>query len=299
MNIKDGYISNQSPISQNFVISESKKIRDSLQCFDDNEKIDKDSYLAKINEVFQSSPLLKIEISNSSFKTSIQLNPYGMISGSLRNQQDGYTYFGYQSPDNSVQSIDFLLKPPEEGLIEKYVGRQFRVRFVPETKKYSVRDLGCGNGTFGKVVGSIKIEDSYLINIGNLYLVFVYENEDGEANDQNFKVDDKILIIKVFMENKKDEHRLDSNIKTKYYIGRDKDCDVPIEDSFLSRIHCTVQYRGDKGWFLIDGKLEDNDSDYKPSTNGSWQYLMEDTEIRDGMIFRGCDSLFECHYYQE
>ena len=32
------------------------------------------------------------------------------------------------------------------------------------------------------------------------------------------------------------------------------------------------------------------------STNGTWSYLIEETEIYDGMIFKGNQNLFMCKY---
>lgn len=73
----------------------------------------------------------------------------------------------------------------------------------------------------------------------------------------------------------------------KVYVGRDISCNIIVDDSLLSRVHCTIEYKDDIGWVIYDGRCEDDDpSKYRPSTNGTWLYLIEETLIDDGMIFQ-------------
>ena len=47
-------------------------------------------------------------------------------------------------------------------------------KFAPNNMKYYIKDLGCGYGTFKKISKETKLKDSYLINIGNSYIVFTF-----------------------------------------------------------------------------------------------------------------------------
>ena len=58
-------------------------------------------------------------------------------------------------------------------------GRQFYIQFDPYTREYKIRDLGKGYGAFAKLQGSIVIRDSFLINIGESYVVaYLINNQD-------------------------------------------------------------------------------------------------------------------------
>jgi len=61
-------------------------------------------------------------------------------------------------------------------------GRQFYINFDPIDRLYKIRDLGKGYGAFAKLQGSIIIRDSFLINIGESYVVsyLVQNNEDHD-----------------------------------------------------------------------------------------------------------------------
>ena len=56
----------------------------------------------------------------------------------------------------------------------------------------------------------------------------------------------------------------------------------------LSKTHCMLYY--DNEWRIKDGY------EGKQSTNGTWMYLEEETEINEGMVFKANHNLFECKY---
>lgn len=210
-----------------------------------------------------------------------------MTSGSLRNARDGVTYFGYEKvfPGQKYKNIDFLIKLKNgECDISKYIGIHFQIAFNRNDKKYYIVDLGKGFGTFMKLQNELLLKDNHLINIGNSYIVFSFEDN---PNTQN-------LILKIYNDDKRYDPILleECQLERKYHVGRDSNCDVVIEDNLLSRIHCTIIYRKNR-WSIMDGKgnlKEDG------STNGTWSYLIEETEIYDGMIFKGNQNLFMCKY---
>ena len=54
-------------------------------------------------------------------------------------------------------------------------------------KLYRIRDLGKGYGAFAKLQGSIIIRDSFLINIGESYVVaYLINNQDEYEDSQNY-----------------------------------------------------------------------------------------------------------------
>lgn len=65
-------------------------------------------------------------------------------------------------------------------------GRQFYIMFDPFSREYKIRDLGKGYGAFAKLQGSIVIRDSFLINIGESYVVaYLINNQDEYEDSQN------------------------------------------------------------------------------------------------------------------
>ena len=56
-------------------------------------------------------------------------------------------------------------------------------------------DLGCGFGTFKKLISQTKIKDNFFINIGNSYIVFTF----GDDEKKNYN--SEILYLKVFSPN--------------------------------------------------------------------------------------------------
>ncbi len=69
-------------------------------------------------------------------------------------------------------------------------------------------------------------------------------------------------------------------------IGRLNNCEIPIEDTSLSKCQAHIEYAETRGWVLTDGY------EGKASTNGTWLYLSEETEIDDGFIFKAHQTLF-------
>ena len=70
------------------------------------EKVDKHNFdnISKINEVSKNSPILNIELMSSCFEPKgliLKINPYG-YENSLRRENDGITYFGYEEQQDNV-----------------------------------------------------------------------------------------------------------------------------------------------------------------------------------------------------
>ena len=257
------------------------------------DKIIKDNLIEKKEnekEEQKEKLLLDLEILNSwnlPIGLQLHIDQYG-LKNSIRNKGDGFTYFGFQTEEelNSNPYIDYLLGPKDQEYDKQFIGKHFQIRYDWDTKKYYIKDLGNGFGTFVKLINEEKIKDNLLINIGETYMVFSFINDNENE-----------LMIKIFTGDEQcNTYSFNRDNQECIVIGRDSSlCDVIIEDKMLSRVHCCINYKenknGDKGWFIKDGNLEG-----KKSTNDTWFYSADETLIYDEMIFKTNHILFKCIY---
>ena len=75
------------------------------------------------------------------------------------------------------------MNPMMGGNGSNHQGRQFYIQFDAIDRNYKIRDLGKGYGAFAKLQGSIIIRDSFLINIGESYVVAYLINNQEEYDD--------------------------------------------------------------------------------------------------------------------
>ena len=210
------------------------------------------------------------------------------LENSLRNENDGKIYFGFQKDLNILNNkpyIDYLLQPKDNEYDTKFIGIHFEIRYDEKDLKYYIKDLGSGYGTFIKLDEPLKIKNNLLINIGDTFIVFSFKENNEKKN---------ILILKIFTGNEQSETYEFTSEKKNIIIGRDISSDVYIEDKLLSRKHCYIYYENNNenkdSWFIKDGDLNG-----KKSTNDTWLYSLEDTLIYDQMIFKTNHNLFKCN----
>ena len=253
-------------------------------------------YLKELKKVYEKSPKLTLEILRSyNLKKGeiLKIDAYGMIK-SFRNKKDGYTYFGYY-PNDRKSEVDFILKPIEENFEQRFIGKHFQIKFNPYDLKYYILDLGCGFGTFRKLTIDTIITDNFLINIGNSYIVFTYDDRNNNKNDEDKDIL-KILRLKIFSGTLRSEQVLiNPLIQNRIYIGRDSNNYIIIQDNLLSKVHCTVYFKDNLEWVIQDGYVNELNI-IKPSTNGTWLMLNVETEIKNEMIFKSNQNLFKCKY---
>ena len=253
-------------------------------------------YLKELKKVYEKSPKLTLEILRSyNLKKGeiLKIDAYGMIK-SFRNKKDGYTYFGY-FPNDRKSEVDFILKPIEENFEQRFIGKHFQIKFNPYNLKYYILDLGCGFGTFRKLIIDTIITDNFLINIGNSYIVFTYDDRNNNKNDEDKDIL-KILRLKIFSGTLRSEQVLiNPLIQNRIYIGRDSNNYIIIQDNLLSKVHCTVYFKDNLEWVIQDGYVNELNI-IKPSTNGTWLMLNVETEIKNEMIFKSNQNLFKCKY---
>ena len=209
----------------------------------------------------------------------------GVLENSLRKENDGKIYFGFQEGLDTLKEkpfIDYSLLPKNREYDEKYIGIHFQIRYDEINYKYYLKDLGSGYGTFIKLTDSIKIKNNLLINVGDTFIVFIF-NEDEKNNN--------IIVLKIFTGKEENKiYEFNSKEKSNITIGRDISNEVQIEDRMLSRKHCHIYFKKDEGeWYIKDGDLEG-----KKSTNDTWLYSLEDTLIYDQMIFKTNHNMFKC-----
>ena len=248
---------------------------------------------------------LDILCSGKDQKSSLlTITPHG-ISNNPRNTNDGITYFGFEE-QKGEHDIDYLIKPKEDKYDSRFIGKHFQIKFNHNDMTYYLKDLGHGFGTFIKITTWTRISNNMLLNIGENYIVFtlgfeeeLLMSEKCGVNDDNKERYCNMINVKIFSGNIK--HGVLSFLpeKSPITMGRSQECEILIDDSMLSRVHCSVEYRND-GWFIIDGQkmeMKDKDKDvYKNSTNGTWVYAFEDTKIEEGMIFKANHNLFTCSF---
>ena len=243
-----------------------------------NEKTEKNKKndISKESKKENENNCLDLEILNSwnlPIGLQLHLDEFG-LKNSIRNKGDGFTYFGFQTEEslNTEPFIDYLLGPKDQEYDEQFVGKHFQIRYDNDTKKYYIKDLGNGFGTFIKLINEQKIKDNLLINIGETYIVFSFNNDNENE-----------IIIKLFSGEEQ---------QNTYTFNSDNQKCIIIDDKMLSRVHCCINYKEkgeEKGWYIKDGNLQG-----KKSTNDTWFYSAEETLIYNQMIFKTNHNLFKC-----
>ena len=284
-----------------------------------------------LNKIKNSSPVLQLKIMNSNtcFKkgTKLIITCQGLKNG-LNKRKDGYSYFGYYPYNMSIPLDDENNKMIDCNLASKNsnknenihddsinnLGRHFVIEYHIETKKYIIKDLGIGYGTFVRINSIHTLKDNQLINIGQIFIL-VYITEKGENFITNTINDSKVNNNQINNNNNTNNNNSISSkgnqLKLKIYgvnnngdtfyfmpqkrnitIGRYELADIQLNDKLLSQIHCMINYTENDGWKLIDGQQN------KPSTNGTWIYINAQYEIYDKMIFKTNQTIFQASIFQ-
>ena len=160
-----------------------------------------------------------------------------------------------------------------------------------------VRDLGTGYGTFSRVDAPQILTSNSLISIGTSFLLIQLGQESQSrpsaafADLTNFASNSSgknSLKIRVFGGVSHGQtFNLDPQSKRTAVMGRVDECDLVVEDSILSKKHCTFSYDStQQKWSVNDG------FNLRSSLNGTWIYLSQEQPIRDNLTFRVSDILF-------
>lgn len=195
--------------------------------------------------------------------TEYRINPGG-YEGSTRLPKDGYVYFG-----NSHDKSDIVIHDAEAS-----ENNHMLIKYEPSKKKYFLKDLGEGTGTFVKITKPFVLKNGNVVSFGESHMLV-------QLNTNNSDISLK------FLEGPKADEVLtftpdDSEIQ----IGRIQDCKVVFNDSSLSRYQLVLKFNDQSGWSLEDG------NGVKGSTNGTWLFAEDLFEIHDGLLFKVGQTLF-------
>ena len=172
--------------------------------------------------------------------------------------------------------------------IEKNKSAFFKIFYDFDKHIYYLLDLGVGYGTFFKIEEDIAIKENTIINIGECYLIFSFRQTNIENEEEIINEDD--LYLKIYSNEIEYEPMIIPANDRIYQIGRSDKCEIYIRDRMLSRIHCIIFYI-DNNWYIKDGNENGNES-----TNGTWLYANEETEIKEGMRFKSNSCNFYCKF---
>ena len=188
-----------------------------------------------LSKIKNSSPVLQLKIMNSNtcFKkgTKLIITCQGLKNG-LNNRKDGYAYFGYYPYNMSIPLDDDNNKMIDCNLASKNsynnenlhddsvnnLGRHFVIEYHIETKRYIIKDLGIGYGTFVRINSIHTLKDNQLINIGQIFIL-VYITEKGENFITNTINDSKINNTQINNNNTNNNsiNSKDNQLKLKIY----------------------------------------------------------------------------------
>lgn len=116
--------------------------------------------------------------------------------------------------------------------------------------------------------------------MGDVHIFVTLYPPDDEIRGQPFQT----LHLKC-ISNHRNGHDFESNIsemrngQREILIGRAPECDLSINDRLLSKVQCHIRVMFDPDdlsnydWVIVDGHNQ------KTSTNGTWIYISQDTEI--------------------
>ena len=253
------------------------------------------NYLSKKGS-YKSLNLVVVSTSLNFSKNTFNIDPEGMLpQGESTPLGDGFVLFGYEPMPTFEQDIeevnleqrksiyDFVFPTDKENSISLNEFPSFAIYFDTKSENYYIQDFNMGIGALMKVK-KFKIENNTLINVGTNYLVVCIEKEKFIIKIFNNSIlanngqEDKKFITKEFKILKKD---------FSLTIGRNKKCDVCIEDMMMSKVQSTIKYvHKEKSFYLFDGNIQ------KESMNGTWAYILKPVLITDNFVFKAEHTLF-------
>lgn len=197
--------------------------------------------------------------------TKIYINAAGIRGGKRR---DGCVYFGLcYEPEYTYNDYNF---PAEELGVGK---RHMLIKFIETERKYFLKDLSDGTGTFIKIIKPLKLINNYIISFGDSHFtVFINGNQ---------------IAIKFLEGIRANEKRIFSYSDLPVTIGRYAGSTIIMDCINLSKHHCRIIGINDE-FYIVDGDGK------RGSTNGTWLYAENDYAIEAGTVFKAGQSLFLC-----
>ena len=193
----------------------------------------------------------------------LTINAQGLM-GSQRNRMDGCTIIGSQeqNPLTGEHFNDLVIKNENvdasemnevntggnsDSRVLSYdansgIGkRHLVIKYSENDRRYYLRDLGDGSGTFVRVDNTkdLILKQGFIVSYGDSHMVVHLSNEmDPQANRLVSKITFKFLdgpkIDKTFTFSEEEEVIM---------IGRMSSCQIKFDDNSLSRLQCQIEYR--------------------------------------------------------
>jgi pSer/pThr/pTyr-binding forkhead associated (FHA) protein len=159
--------------------------------------------------------------------------------------------------------------------------RHMIIKYNMDDRRYYMRDLGDGSGTFVRLDQPLELRNGFIISFGYSHMaVNVY----GESAGRGSGGSDRISLK--FIDGPKTDQTFEFTADQKIEIGRMPQCDIRFDDTQLSRLHCFIANHEGR-WILTDGDGR------KQSTNGTWLFVDELFPIYDQMVFKAGQTLFQ------
>ena len=221
--------------------------------------------IGDVHSFIETQKYLELIIENSSSiqrGESIIITPNGILnSKKKRRHNSNEVLFGYFSDLSNYYDVDYELPPNpfiknnnfENNISsrdnDKNEGIFFLIYYNFKLQNYFIKDYENGYGTFIKINNSYKLKDNSLINIGDSFLIFTF-NENNE-NNQN-----ENLCLKAYSGNITYEPKIfEYTLNKEYTIGRNEKDDFVLQDKMLSRIHCIIFMMKKDGLLKMEIKL--------------------------------------------
>lgn len=169
---------------------------------------------------------LKVEIldSNTMKKgTTIDIGPSG-LEGSKRNKNDGFTYFGTEAGAKDKIINDYIIPKEEAG----FGKRHFLIKYDPENRKYFLKDIPEGSGTFIKIPQKMLLKQNNVISFGEYHFATIFPPE----------YENKAIQIKFLGEYKPFDTKTYYVKDLPITIGRHEGSVISIPTGGLSRHQC-------------------------------------------------------------
>ncbi|CAG9322184.1 unnamed protein product [Blepharisma stoltei] len=258
---------------------------------DDPSRWNNPERLEKLLTVAMQGKLLRLKVKSSLIlprNSVINISPL-KYELSNRGAKDGVTYLGCKKKDRPKGQIvcDFVIPLADKALANSLRTPHFLIWYDPYIDSYYIRDFAVGSGVYAKIDYTLALyKKQYIVTFGESHLLITIIPSTPYPRlclkVYGGKTSGELIFFDAH------EYHMDQ-----VYVGRDQSCNVFIDDNLISKKQATIFYSQKKGWMLVDGDLQTQ----RPSTNGTWLYLNDDLELKEGMELKAFQTLFKVNIY--
>ena len=94
-----------------------------------------------------------------------------------------------------TKSTELKEKNNNSLLPNNFKNAYFKIFYDNDKHLYYIIDLGVGYGTFYKINEEVAIKENTIVNIGESYLVFSFQKENMDKNDE---INEDDLFLKIY-----------------------------------------------------------------------------------------------------